>query len=178
MNLEIEVIHGHVSTHILEDNGVFPNNPKYPVIVYKGAFHLHPTAGADSILEIFEKNNWSNGWKDTVYDYDHYHSNTHEVLAVYCGTGDLHLGGPEGVSIELTRGDVLIIPAGVAHKNIGCTLDFACVGAYPDGRSYDMNYGKEEERATAIENIRQVPVPLTDPVYGTQGGLLELWNQK
>lgn len=176
MNTEIEVIHGHVSTHILDDDGLFPNNSRCPVIVYKGALHLHPAAEADAILKIFESNNWSNGWKDTIYDYDHYHSTTHEVLGVYCGTGDIHLGGPHGVTIELTRGDVLIIPAGVSHRNINSSHDFVCVGAYPEGQTYDMNYGKEEERITAMENIRQVPLPLTDPVYGNEGGLLELWK--
>lgn len=176
MDNETEVIHGHVSTHILEDDGLFPNNSKYPVIVYKGAVHLHPGDDSSVILSLFKKNNWLNGWEDRVFDYDHYHSTTHEVLAVYCGTADIQLGGPQGVIIELTRSDVLIIPAGVAHKSINSSNDFLCAGAYPNGADYDMNYGKPEERNEAIENIKNVPVPQTDPVFGASGGLFDYWK--
>lgn len=178
MNNTTEVIHGHIATHIFEDDGRFPNNPTLPVLIYKGALRLHPGDDVESILELFKNNNWSNCWKDTVYDYDHYHSNTHEVLGVFCGLADIYLGGPEGTCVELIRGDVVIIPAGVAHKNINGSADFLCVGAYPDGREYDMNYGKEEERSSALENIKNVPLPKFDPVFGAEGGLLDLWTKK
>jgi uncharacterized protein YjlB len=177
MNATTEVIHGHVAVHVLEDDGLFPNNPKLPLLVYKRSVHLHPGDNAEAIIDLFKKNNWSNTWIDSIYNYDHYHSTAHEVLAVYCGTANLHLGGPEGVTLELTRGDVLIIPAGVAHKCMNSSDDFQCVGAYPEGREYDMNYGKPEERDRAIENIKNVPFPQTDPVFGSEGGLLEFWKQ-
>lgn len=176
MNNTAEVIHGHVSKHILEDDGFFPNNPNYPLLVYKRAIHLHPGDEAEIILKTFKNNNWTNGWIDTIYDYDHYHSTTHEVLAIFCGIADVYLGGPQGVTLELARGDVLIIPAGVAHKRINSSHDFLCVGAYPEGRNYDMNYGTKEERSKTIENIKNVPIPKLDPVFGNQGGLLEFWN--
>jgi uncharacterized protein YjlB len=176
MNNTTEVIHGHVSTHILDDDGLFPNNSTYPLLVYKGSVHLRPGDEAESIIELFHQNNWSNTWKDGIYEYDHYHSTTHEALAVYCGTADVHLGGPNGVTLELTRGDVLIIPAGVAHRCINATADFLCVGAYPEGREYDMNYGKAEERERALQNIQRVVRPQTDPVFGLAGGLIELWQ--
>jgi uncharacterized protein YjlB len=40
------------------------------------------------------------------------------------------------------KGDVLLIPAGVAHKNVGASIDFKCVGAYPGGKEFDINLGK------------------------------------
>jgi uncharacterized protein YjlB len=175
MNNLAEVLHGHVATHIFEDDGLFPNNPDFPVLIYKGALRLHPGDDPDAVLELFKVNNWSNGWKDSVYDYDHYHSTTHEVLGVFSGLGDIHLGGPKGTLVELTRGDVVIIPAGVAHKNVNCSDDFLCLGAYPEGREYDMNYGKEEERIVALESIKNTPLPSLDPVFGDKGGLLERW---
>ena len=176
MNSSADVIHGHVSKLVLKDDGLFPNNEAFPALVYKGAIHLRPGDEPDAILELFKKNNWLNGWKDGVFEYDHYHSLTHEVLSVFCGTADVHLGGPEGVTFELTRGDVLIIPAGVAHRSLNASADFLCVGAYPEGKQYDMNYGKPEEREAALENIRQAIAPLTDPVFGSDGGLLEYWR--
>ena len=71
----------------------------------------------------------------------------------------------------------MIIPAGVAHKNLNGSADFLCVGAYPEGRDYDMNYGRPEERESAIQNIAAVEVPLTDPVFGTEGPLLDCWRK-
>lgn len=177
MNSVSEVIHGHISSHIFEDDGRFPNNPGIPVLIYKGALRLHPDDDANAIVELFKKNNWTNSWKDSVFDYDHYHSTAHEVLGVFCGMADIFLGGPEGTCVELVRGDVVIIPAGVAHKNLNGSSDFLCVGAYADGRDYDMNYGKEGERVSTLENIKHVPWPGRDPVYGSEGGLLEFWKK-
>jgi len=171
----LEVIHGHIASHILEDDGIFPNNQNLPVLVYKGALHLHPAAEPETLLDLFNKNGWTNGWKDSIYAYHHYHSITHEVLGVFCGVADIQLGGDEGICVEVNRGDVILIPAGVAHKNLNSSTDFLCVGAYPDGKDYDINYGKSEERASAIENIKNVPFPEKDPVYGSAGGLTEHW---
>ncbi|HEY0055141.1 MAG TPA: cupin domain-containing protein [Pedobacter sp.] len=176
MNNIAEAIHGHVSKHVLEDDGLFPNNQIYPLLVYKGAVHLLPGDEPESILNLFESNNWTNGWKDGICDYDHYHSLTHEALAVFSGTADVHLGGPSGVTLQLTRGDLIIIPAGVAHRSMNASTDFLCVGAYPEGKHYDMRYGKQEEWNEAIENIKNVAIPQTDPVYGSNGGLLEFWH--
>ncbi|MGD8650012.1 MAG: hypothetical protein PVJ77_25990, partial [Desulfobacterales bacterium] len=75
-------------------------------------------------------------------------------------------------------GDVIIIPAGVAHKNLNQSLDFRCVGAYPAGQSPDMQYGKPSERPSADQNIRSVPLPETDPVFGKKGPLLEIWGKR
>ena len=172
-----EVIHGHVASHVFEDDGKFPNNPALPALVYKGALHLHPDDEPEAILELFKRNNWTNGWKNGIYPYDHYHSNTHEVLGIFCGTADLLLGGPEdGVCVEVYRGDVVIIPAGVAHKNLKSSHDFLCVGACAEGREYDINYGKEEERPKVIQNILSVPVAKTDPVFGDTGPLIDCWK--
>jgi len=175
MNNVSEVIHGHVASHILEDDGTFPNNQKCPVLVYKGALHLHPDDRAESIQELFKKNNWTNAWQAGIYDYHHYHSTCHEVLGVFCGVADVQLGGPEGICVELVRGDVLVIPAGVSHKSVKASDDFLCVGAYAEGRNYDMNYGKTEEREKALSNIAAVTLPVSDPVFGADGPLLECW---
>ena len=73
--------------------------------------------------------------------------------------------------------DIIIIPAGVAHKLIDSSPDFAVVGAYPEGQHPDMNYGREGERPSVDENIKSVEFPKMDPVLGTEGPLLENWKQ-
>jgi uncharacterized protein YjlB len=166
----------HVICHTFDDDGTFPNNSKLPVIIYKGAFLLHPDEDAPAINEVFEKNNWKNSWEAGIFDYHHYHSITHEVLGVVCGTADIQLGGPEGVCVEVVRGDVVLIPAGVAHKCLKASGDFSVVGAYPNGKDYDLNKGQPGDRPKADENILRVELPDNDPVYGTIGPLKEHWS--
>jgi uncharacterized protein YjlB len=165
----------HCEHYYIKDNGTFPNNRYLPVIIYKAVFDLPFFRPAWYIKKVFAEHNWSNAWKDTIYDYNHYHSVTHEVLGVYKGETQVQLGGEKGVHILLEEGDVIIIPAGVAHKNLTPKKFFKCVGAYPSGKQYDMNYGKPEERPRTDNNILNVPLPEQDPVYGLKGELKKAW---
>jgi uncharacterized protein YjlB len=70
-----------------------------------------------------------------------------------------------------------VIPAGVAHKNVGASRDFRVVGAYPWGTSPDMQYGKRGERPAADRNIARVRLPAGDPVLGRRGALVAIWGQ-
>ena len=160
--------------YFFKDDGLIPNN-KLPLLVYKNVTSLHGDAAAKWFEERFAENNWTNSWRNGVFDYHHYHSNTHEVLGIYSGKALLQLGGEKGRKIEVSAGDVIVIPAGVAHKNLGGE-NFGVVGAYPNGRSHDMNYGKQEERSKADKNIASVPVPDADPVLGKEEGLKSIWK--
>ncbi len=158
----------------LKDDGVFPNSA-LPVLLYRQALRLPPVFAGAYVKRLFRKNDWSNAWVYGVFEYHHYHSISHEVLGIIKGRSILQLGGPQGTEIELTKGDVLIIPAGVAHRNLGKENQLKCVGAYPNGRDYDINYGKAGERPRADRNISKVPVPETDPVFGRRAGLVKFW---
>ena len=160
----------------LGDDGTFPNNPTHPLILYKQAIRLSRGDGATIIEEIFHGHKWGGAWRNGIYPFHHYHSTAHEVLGVYKGNAKVQFGGEEGPVLAVEAGDVVIIPAGVAHKNINSSHDFRVVGAYPAGQSWDMNYGKKGERPAADNNIAGVPDPLTDPVYGSKSPLLELWK--
>jgi uncharacterized protein YjlB len=50
------------------------------------------------------------------------------------------------------------------------------VGAYPNGKDYDMNYGKAAESDKAVQNIKALPKPTNDPVLGNEGFLKSLWK--
>jgi uncharacterized protein YjlB len=165
-----------VISKLLKDDGTFPNNDRLPVLIYKHAVDPKEDEDPEAFETLFEKNNWSNSWRNGIFDYHHYHSTTHEVLGVYAGTAEVQLGGENGFRATLEKGDVIIIPGGVAHKNLTSGSNFACVGAYPDGRDYDMNYGKPEEREKAFQKILLIPLPATDPVFGKQGKLFEYWD--
>ena len=160
----------------LSDDGMIPNNQKCPLLLYRQALTLPAHDPAVLFETLFASNRWSGSWRDGIYAFHHYHSTSHEVLGVYSGSVTVLFGGEHGVTQEIQRGDVVVIPAGVGHKNLGSSEDFGVVGAYPDGRHWDLRYGRPSERPRADDNIAQVPVPELDPVYGVEGPLRQEWK--
>ena len=105
------------------------------------------------------------------------YSTAHEVLGIYEGRVNARLGGGRGTLVTLVAGDVVVIPAGVAHKNDGASADFHVVGAYPVGTSPDMQHGKPGERPGTDRNIARVGMPAGAPVRGSSA-IATLWKQK
>ena len=169
------ITQSRVLVELVKENGAFPNNNGLPYLLYKSVFELPQKKAGTVIKEIFALHGWTNAWKNGIYPYHHYHSITHEVLGIYRGTCDVMLGAEKDRIVYLEKGDVLLIPAGVAHRNVGSSEDFGCVGAYPNGMEFDMNYGRSGERPQTDKNIQQVPLPATDPVYGN-GPLQDYWK--
>jgi uncharacterized protein YjlB len=175
--METAILYSTEKVHheIISENGVFPNNAHLPVLLYKAVLEL-PDGNSEKVIQhIFAGNKWGNAWTNGIFNYHHYHSIAHEVLGVFRGACVVALGGSNEKQYHLEKGDVLIIPAGVAHKNISSSDDFKCVGAYPGGVSYDIKRGKLSERPEADKNIREVPLPEKDPVYG-KGPLQKFWK--
>ena len=168
--------HTEVISEILKDDGTFPNNEKLPLLFYEQAIELDEYDPAATMEKYFHVNHWGSSWRNGIYGFHHYHSTVHEALGIYGGKVKVQLGGPNGIIVDAEPGDVIIIPAGVAHKNLGSSPDFGVVGAYPPGQRRDMNYGKAGERPVADENIKNVPLPETDPVHGKPGPILVLWK--
>lgn len=166
-----------VLQYYLKDDGVFPNN-KLPVILYKRALKLPLFFTGMQVRKLFQKHHWTNNWRNGIYTYHHYHSNTHEVMAVIKGQTTLLLGGDKGRKVKIEKGDVILIPAGVAHKNLGKEKDVICIGGYPQGKDFDMNYGREGERPQTDKRIAKVKIPRYDPVSGEQGPLHKVWRKK
>lgn len=163
---------------VLADDGVFPNS-RLPVLLYRAALPLPAggTAAASHCERILADHGWGNSWRNGIYDFPHYHSVAHEALFVYVGRATVRLGGARlGVTLELRAGDVVILPAGVAHENRGCSNDFRVVGAYPPGQEPDLCYGKPGERPAADHRLATVPLPTSDPLYGTEGPLVREWR--
>lgn len=165
----------NVQTLSIDTIGGFPNNPELPLVLYRNVM-LEDDRASETVAEMFRENEWQGIWRDGVFDYHHYHSNTHEALGCYSGRGSIQFGGPEGNIVTINRGDVVILPAGVSHKKIEATDDFGVVGAYPNKTCYDMCIGKEEDLCAAEKRIARVPLPDTDPVFGRTGGINEIWR--
>ena len=84
-----------------------------------------------------------------MYKQSHYHSTTHECLGIISGAATLRFGVSDeedtsaGKELSVQPGDMLVIPAGVAHRAVEHTPDFLMVGSYPNGaKQWDMCYSK------------------------------------
>ena len=167
---------GQVIHQRLKSDDSFPNNDRLPLLVYQGALALPQSNPAAMVEDLFESNGWNGSWRNGIYGFHHYHAKAHEVLGIYDGSAEVQLGGDNGITLTVCRGDVVIIPAGVAHKSLGAGSNFSVVGAYPLGQSPDMCYGKAGERPQADDHIAGVSLPRMDPVYGAGGPLKTHWE--
>ncbi|CAK4032650.1 cupin domain-containing [Lecanosticta acicola] len=190
---ELKVLQHQIPAHGL----LIPNTSlqRKPLLIYKAAFHTPPpppqnpttttttTTTSSSIASAIETHLSRIGivvpqWRFTMYSTSHFHSTTHEVLAVCHGRARLCFGheeNPGRVESVLERGDVIVIPAGVSHRLLE-DLDggFEMVGSYPEGsgcRRWDMCYGRPGEEGQ-IAGIRGLGWFERDPVYGDEGPVL------
>lgn len=161
--------------YYFDDDGLIPNSP-LPLILYPNIVAETETDFAGYLEKLFQRNNWTNNWRDIVLSKNHYHSTTHEVLGISKGSVKLKIGGQKGEEILASKGDILIIPAGVGHFSLGSDTNYEVVGGYPEGRDWNMIYDEPEKREAAKREIEQLPIPGSDPVYGAEGYLLKLWK--
>jgi uncharacterized protein YjlB len=163
-------------TFLFEDDGTIPNSP-LPLIVRRAAVTPSANDPARAFEQTFARNGWTNAWRDGIYDYHHYHSTAHEVIGIAAGSATVRFGGEGGETVGLTAGDVAVIPAGVGHARIAQSGDLLVVGAYADGRDWDIVRDTDSAAiAAARRRIAQVPLPAADPVDGESGPLVKLWG--
>ena len=160
---------------VFEDDGLVPNNP-LPFLVYKGAVDVANDHPEKTIEGLFGANGWGAMWRNGVYDYTHYHATVHEVLGVARGQARVRFGGDGGEELEISAGDVAILPAGTGHQCLSASPDFCVVGAYPPGPPMQITRPTPENHAKALKTIPEVKLPKTDPVRGEDGPLVRLWT--
>ena len=162
-------------TYRFNDDGLIPNHPKWPLVIYKNAVRLPEELDPAAVFEdLFETNGWGDSWRDGIYVYAHHHSRIHEVLGIARGSGRVQFGGPKGRTLVLKAGDVAILPAGTGHQCINASHDFLVVGAYPPTGTFDI-CTTPEDRKKALVTIPEVARPRKDPVYGAKGPLMGTW---
>jgi uncharacterized protein YjlB len=162
-------------TFVFEDDGLIPNST-LPLIVRKGAITPDASDPAKAFERSFARNGWTNSWRDGIFDYHHYHSTAHEVIGIAAGSATVRFGGEAGETVGLTAGDVVVIPAGVGHARITRSEDLLVVGAYAEGRDWDIVRDDPGQIASARRRIGEVPLPGADPVDGATGPLMKLWG--
>jgi uncharacterized protein YjlB len=143
-----------------------PNHPRFAVLLYRGVDVA--AAGAEAVRESFAANGWGGSWVDGVFDFHHFHSTSHEVLAVVAGRATLELGGTQGRAFDVAAGDVVVLPAGTGHRRARADGAFTVVGAYPAGQEdYDLLRGEDPaEVEAARRRIAALGAPPSDPVGG------------
>jgi uncharacterized protein YjlB len=143
-----------------------PNHPSFAVLIYRGVEAA--SRSAEDCRGWFAVHGWGGSWVNGVLDFHHFHSTSHEVLGVVGGHATLELGGPQGQTFEVVRGDVLVLPAGTGHRRVDSHGGFTVVGAYPAGQeNYDLLRGDDPaEVARAHVRIAALAKPPDDPVGG------------
>ncbi len=152
-------------------NGGIPNHPRWPALLVPGAFPRPQDTEAQLLVH-----GWTGLWRWTVFDFHHFHPDAHEVLACVAGHATLRLGGDAGKDVNVTPGDVIILPAGFGHRRIEADPDFAVMGAYPPGQeSPAVERASPTATARFAAMIAAVPRPSTDPVSG--GPFPRIWDE-
>lgn len=167
-------LHINPEKYFFEKDGIIPNS-RLPLLVYRNVFSERGQKGAIWLENKFRENSWYNSWRWGIYFFHHYHSNTHEVLGVFQGWAEVHVGGSKGKKMRIKAGDIIVIPAGVGHKCLVCSEDFTVVGAYPEGKTPDLIKEETVKYNSSIRNISKVSIPLKDPLL-EYSGLVKIWR--
>lgn len=167
----------HPLTLMFPDDGCIPNNPRLALLLYRAGLDIAGVTDPERLLvDTFTRNHWGSVWQNGIYPYAHYHSTTHEVLGVARGRAKVRFGGERGKDVDLTAGDIVVLPAGTGHQCLWASPDLLVVGAYPLNGRYDLCRGKAEYN-NALATIPNVPIPEADPVFGKEGPLTKLWRR-
>ncbi|WP_207791925.1 cupin domain-containing protein [Siccirubricoccus phaeus] len=150
-------------TLLLPDDGVVPNNPRLPALLWRGAL---PPGEPEAAEARFAAHGWPPAWRNGIYPYHHYHPNAHEALAIARGQVRVQLGGEQGQVLELQAGDVVALPAGVGHRNLSASADLLVVGAYPAGQEPKEYRAEKRLHDAAIAAIIATPDPPCEPLTG------------
>ena len=83
------------------------------------------------------------------------------------------LGGPQGETVEVRAGDVMILPPGFGHRRLAMQGGFQICGAYPPGQENYTDRPLAGYDDAMLRQLAAVAKPQTDPVWGADGALLK-----
>ncbi len=66
------------------DDGIVPNNRRWPLLIYRGVVSFAGKFDPATIIDtLFEANGWGRSWRDSIYDFVHYHSQLMKFSALH-----------------------------------------------------------------------------------------------
>ncbi|KAA8904585.1 hypothetical protein TRICI_005455 [Trichomonascus ciferrii] len=93
-------------TYYLEPTKFVPNS-KHPVLVYRSV--LPTPVDEESATEFLQRHNWTKLVSRSPKDNE-----------------------DDGMKLDVSQGDVLVIPAGISHCSLETRDDYRVIGMYPD----------------------------------------------
>jgi len=165
-----------IMAHRLAASGAIPNHPRWPLLVYPGVVAMSAADPAAAFEALFDHNGWPAAWRNGVYRFHHFHCDAHEALGVYSGEVTVQFGGDDGVVVVARPGDVIVLPAGTAHKKLASCGALGIVGAYPAGQHPDLCTPLLSSLQRSAAAVARVGLPQRDPVYGADGPLFAHWK--
>ncbi|KAK7216858.1 hypothetical protein V2G26_004861 [Clonostachys chloroleuca] len=214
-----------VKKYYLSPTTLIPNSP-YPLLHYPRFLAPDTKSLVTQFYDLLTSHGWQAQW---IFRYgpaqkSHYHSFAHERMIVLTGHATIRFGvagttedmdentfgtGFEngGVELHVQAGDIMIIPAGVAHKTYATKADaefkfmspgdahslppdirsrlddielsgFTMMGSYPKGGGA-WNFAVGGEGAAAYAGVWSIPPPELDPILGaSEEGLCGIWKKK
>ena len=121
-------------TYYLKRNQHAPNNA-FPVLVYRQCLPL--PVSEEKTTAFLEAHAWEKKGTWGHIGVRHFHPNVHECYGVIAGESTMLVGcgsddpDDSGQEIELSVGDVIVLPAGTGHCNLQSTKNYLYVGVYP-----------------------------------------------
>ncbi|KAI1750660.1 RmlC-like cupin domain-containing protein [Xylaria castorea] len=166
-----------VLKHQIPACNMIPNTSiqRKPLLIYESVF---PNATAFKIESLLSDTGVvTPQWRATMYAMSHFHSMSHKVLSVTNGKATICFGyedNPGRIMRDIEKGDLIIIPAGVAHRLYAILEEgFEMDGSYSKGYNCDTCYGIPDE-GWKIERIKELPWFDLDPIYGDKGPVLDV----
>ena len=86
------------------------NNPGLPLLIYWSVRQKRGLDPAAIFETLFAANGWKGSWRDGIYDFNHFHTRTHEVLGIARGGARVQFGGLSGRTLTVKAGDVVRLP--------------------------------------------------------------------
>ena len=158
-----------------KDDGIFPNSP-LPLLFYRDAIR----AGAKDPASIFEQSfagmiGPTRG--ETVFiPFPIITARRMKCWVFILALPLSRLGGEHGKNVEVHAGDVIVIPAGVAHQNVGASNDFGVVGVYAGGRQWGFASGCPGRAPQSRSQYCGFGNAGERSIYGVAGPLREIWK--
>ncbi len=106
--------------HVFQPDGGIPNS-SLPLVIWKDRLPQIARSG-NAATALYRRNGWQGTWVYTVFPFWHFHTHGQEVLSCVSGSARIGFGGDSGATIDVTVGDVCVIPAGVGHKRLEILL--------------------------------------------------------
>ena len=143
-----------------------PNHPSFAVLIYHGVDGV--ADGPDAARRLFAAHGWGGSWVDGVFDFHHFHSTSHEALAVVAGAATIELGGPRARRSTSPRATCSSSPPAPGTAARPRATGSPSSAPTPAGQEdYDLLRGDDpDEVAAARERIAALGAPPSDPVGG------------